>query len=86
MRLALAALIGLSLAGPASAQSVGQMLQGLTTGNQSQDDALRQAYERGYRNGQQDAARNTRPAARDSSYDRNRRDDRDAPSSSYRDR
>lgn len=44
---------------PALAQtsSPQQMLQGLLTGNQSQDRAVRDAYERGYRAGQQDEAR-----------------------------
>jgi hypothetical protein len=47
------------LAVPASAQAqdIGHMLQGLTTGNQSQDQALHDAFERGYRAGQQDSAR-----------------------------
>jgi hypothetical protein len=52
--------LGLALlAIPASAQApdIGRMLQGLTTGNQNQDQALREAYERGYRAGQQDSVR-----------------------------
>jgi len=34
-----------------------QTLQGLFTGNQNQDDALRQAYQRGYQRGRDDEAR-----------------------------
>jgi hypothetical protein len=49
-----------SVSALAQAPDVGRMLQGLTTGNQNQDQALREAYERGYRNGQQDAARDSR--------------------------
>lgn len=43
----------LALAGPASAQtpSIGQLLQGLTSGNQTQDQGLREAFERGYQKG-----------------------------------
>ena len=37
-----------------------QTLQGMFTGNQSQDDALRQAYQRGYERGRDDEARATR--------------------------
>ncbi len=52
-----AALVSLSLATPAAAQGVQQLLQGLTSGNKNQDDAVRQAYERGYQKGRQDEAR-----------------------------
>ncbi|HEX2942781.1 MAG TPA: hypothetical protein VHO91_17155 [Rhodopila sp.] len=47
------------IATPALAQnsSPQQMLQGLLTGNQNQDRAVRDAYERGYRAGRQDEAR-----------------------------
>jgi hypothetical protein len=34
-----------------------QSLQGLVTGNQSQDSALQQAYQRGYQRGRDDEAR-----------------------------
>ena len=34
-----------------------QLLQGLTTGNQRDDQALRDAFERGYERGRQDEAR-----------------------------
>jgi hypothetical protein len=66
--------------------NVGQMLQGLMTGNQGQDQALRDAFERGYHRGREDEARR-----RDSSARRNDRDDgRDYPSNdqdrSYPDR
>ncbi len=56
-------LLGLALAGPAAAQvpNVQQLLQGLTTGNQNQDQALRDAFERGYQRGRQDEARQQRP-------------------------
>lgn len=50
--------MGLALASPATAQlpNVQQLLQGLTTGNQGQDQALRDAFERGYQRGRQDEA------------------------------
>jgi len=60
------------------------LLQGLTTGNQSQDQALRDAFERGYQRGRQDEARQQRPDR--SSNDRSSRrgaDERD--SRGYRD-
>lgn len=60
MRTIVLGVLGLSLLGVASSAQtpdISRMLQGLTTGNQSQDQALREAYERGYRAGQQDAAR-----------------------------
>jgi hypothetical protein len=61
-RIVVATLLGLALAGPATAQApnVQQLLQGLTTGNQSQDQALRDAFERGYQRGRQDEARQQR--------------------------
>ena len=71
--------LGLALlAVPASAQApdIGRMLQGLTTGNQNQDQALREAYERGYRAGQQDFARQSNRSNR--SRDDNRSFDRDS--------
>ncbi len=65
------------LTAPALAQApdIGRMLQGLTTGNQSQDQALREAYERGYRAGQQDSARQSDRSNR--SRDDHRSSDRD---------
>ncbi len=43
---------------PAQAQlDIQQLLQGLTTGNQRDDQALRDAFERGYERGRQDEAR-----------------------------
>ncbi len=58
MRFAVAAaLVALTLATPAGAQGMQQLLQGLTSGNKNQDDAVRQAYERGYQKGRQDEAR-----------------------------
>ena len=72
--------LGLALlAVPASAQApdIGHMLQGLTTGNQSQDQALHDAFERGYRAGQQASARQS---------DRNNRSRDDYSRSSDRDR
>ena len=77
MRIAVVALGFALLAVPAVAQSpdIGRMLQGLTTGNQNQDQALREAYERGYRAGQQDAARQSDRSGR--SRDDNRSSDRD---------
>jgi hypothetical protein len=43
-----------AMADSSSAQSA---LQGLLNGNQNQDTAVRNAYERGYQNGRQDEAR-----------------------------
>ncbi len=65
------------LAAPAVAQtpSPQQMLQGLLSGNQGQDQAVREAYERGYRAGRQDEARIASGSGRGSRYD-NRDDDR----------
>jgi len=53
-----AVLASFLLATPAQAQlDIQQLLQGLTTGNQRQDEALRDAFERGYERGRQDEAR-----------------------------
>jgi len=59
------------LATPALAQgsSAQQMLQGLLSGNQGQDQAVREAYERGYRAGRQDEARMASGNGRSSRYD-----------------
>lgn len=58
------------LAAPATAQSSPQqMLQGLLSGNQGQDQAVREAYERGYRAGRQDEARMASGNGRSSRYD-----------------
>ena len=56
------AALALVLAVPAAghAQSMQQMLGGLMTGNQNQDRALQDAYERGYQKGRQDEARMSR--------------------------
>jgi len=53
-----ATLLVFAFANPAVAQApnVQQLLQGLTTGNQNQDQALRDAFERGYQRGRQDEA------------------------------
>jgi hypothetical protein len=67
MRHAVAAtLLGLSLASPAAAQvpNVQQLLGGLLTGNQSQDQAVRDAFERGYQRGREDEARRQQAAGR----------------------
>jgi hypothetical protein len=57
-RIVMATALGLARAGPALVQApnVQQMLQGLTTGNQGQDQALRDAFERGYRQSRQVSA------------------------------
>jgi hypothetical protein len=57
-----ALLVGSTLATPiaAQAQNVQQMLQGLLTGNQQQDQSLRDAWRRGYDRGRQDQARDDR--------------------------
>jgi hypothetical protein len=44
----------------ARAQNPSQMLQGLLSGNQGQDQAVRDAFERGYRHGREDQARDDR--------------------------
>lgn len=77
-RVVIATLLGLALAAPAAAQvpNVQQLLQGLTTGNQNQDQALRDAFERGYQRGRQDEARQQRPDR--GSNDRSSRRSRDA--------
>ena len=70
-------LLGATLALPVtahaqSAPGLQQTLQGLFTGNQSQDDALRQAYQRGYQRGRDDEARslqaNNRPPRYEGRY------------------
>ncbi len=84
-----ATLLGLLLATPvaAQAQNIQQLLGGLLTGNQGQDQALREAYQRGYQHGRDDQARQDRhdsrryeergdyrdqPGPDEPSYDRNR--------------
>ncbi len=65
MRTTLAALLlGSTLALPvaAQAQNLQQMLGGLLTGNQQQDQALRDAWKRGYDQGRSDQAREDRRA------------------------
>lgn len=75
----IATLLGLSLAAPAAAQvpNAQQLLGGLLTGNQNQDQAVRDAFERGYQRGRQDEARQRadrgparRGDQRDNGYDR----------------
>jgi hypothetical protein len=78
MRTTIAALLlGSTLALPvaAHAQNFQQLLGGLLTGNQQQDQALRDAWRRGYDQGRQDQAREDRRAG--DRYDRR---------SDYRDR
>ena len=74
MRLLIALLLGLTLAGTAAvAQTTSQApdwkqtLGGLLNGNQDRDDAVRQAYERGYQRGRNDEARMSQ--TRSNSYD-----------------
>jgi hypothetical protein len=71
-RALLAALIGLTFATPAvtSAQTpdTRQILGGLLTGNQDRDNAVQQAYERGYQRGRADEARQSRRAPGDGGY------------------
>lgn len=64
MRSVAVVLIGLTLSTVAVAQSTSnqapdwkQTLGGLLSGNQDRDEALRQAYERGYQRGRTDEAR-----------------------------
>lgn len=63
-----AIILGLTITSPVAAQTpnVQQLLQGLTTGNQTQDQALRDAFERGYQKGRQDEARMRRSDRRGS--------------------
>ena len=62
-RAVLVTLLSLALAGPAMAQTSSQTsdwqqkLGGLLNGNQDRDNAVRQAYERGYQRGREDEAR-----------------------------
>ncbi|HLG44755.1 MAG TPA: hypothetical protein VKY24_00825 [Reyranella sp.] len=76
MRLLSATLIGLSLVAATTSLAQTppdwrQTLGGLLSGNQDRDDALRQAYERGYKRGRDDEARiSQRREPRDSSYER----------------
>lgn len=49
----------------ALAQNPSQLLQGLLSGNQGQDQAVREAYERGYRQGREDQTRDERGRDRD---------------------
>lgn len=58
-RIILATVLGLASVAPASAQvpNAQQFLGGLLSGNQNQDQALHQAFERGYQRGRQDEAR-----------------------------
>ena len=61
-------LLSLSVAFPVAAQAPNpsQFLQGLLSGNQGQDQAVRDAFERGYRRGRDDQQR----ADRDQDYPR----------------
>lgn len=80
-RIVVATFLGLAVAGPAAAQlpNVQQLLQGLTTGNQGQDQALRDAFERGYQRGRQDEARLQAPDRGNSDRSpRRNRDERDS--------
>lgn len=60
----LATCVGLTFASPAvtsaQAQDMKQILGGLLTGNQDRDNAVQQAYERGYQRGRADEARQSR--------------------------
>ena len=74
MRLLMALLLGLTFVGTvAVAQTTSQSpdwkqtLGGLLNGNQDRDNAVRQAYERGYQRGRNDEARMSQN--RSSSYD-----------------
>ncbi len=67
---ALAATLAMAHPAVVQAQNVQQLLQGLTTGNQNQDQALRDAFERGYQKGRQDEAQLARRSGR-SEGDRN---------------
>ena len=76
----IATLLSLALAVPAVAQTSSQApdwkqaLGGLLNGNQDRDNALQQAYERGYQRGRNDEARQVRrqPYGSGNGYDRDR--------------
>ncbi len=71
-RALLATFIGLTLAVPAvtsaQAEDMRQMLGGLLTGNQDRDNAVQQAFERGYQRGRADEARQSRRAPDNGGY------------------
>jgi hypothetical protein len=71
-RALLATLVGLTFATPAAtsvqAQDMKQVLGGLLTGNQERDDAMQQAYERGYQRGRADEARQSRRGPNEGGY------------------
>lgn len=79
-RAIVATLISLALAVPAVAQTSSQApdwkqaLGGLLSGNQDRDNALQQAYERGYQRGRNDEARQAQrqPYGGSNGYDRDR--------------
>jgi len=74
MRYLAAILLGLGLATTAAVAQTSQApdwkqtLGGLLSGNQDRDDAVRQAYERGYQRGRTDEARMSSQRSRDDSY------------------
>ena len=78
-RVIAATALGLLVSTPLAAQTpdISKMLQGLTTGNQSQDQALRDAFERGYQRGRQDEARMGRSSGGNRSYSPSRGDNGD---------
>jgi hypothetical protein len=71
-RALLATVVGLTFATPgmtsAQAQDMKQTLGGLLTGNQDRDNAVQQAYERGYQRGRADEARQSRRGPSDGGY------------------
>ena len=79
-RVFIATLLSLALAVPAVAQTSSQApdwkqaLGGLLNGNQDRDNALQQAYERGYQRGRNDEARQVQrqPYGGGNGYDRDR--------------
>lgn len=83
----LALTLAASLTTPAAAQApnVQSLLGGLLTGNQGQDQALRDAFERGYQRGRQDEARMRadRGDDRRRRYDARGDDDRGPPPPPY---
>lgn len=83
-RTLLVVLLGVGFTSGAIAQSTQapdwkQTLGGLLNGNQDRDEAVRQAYERGYQRGRNDEARQMQQRARDPQYNYN-------DGSSYRER
>lgn len=80
---ALIALTALAAPTLAQAQNVPQFLQGMMTGNQGQDQKIREAYERGYQKGREDEAQLARHHRSDDRGDSRQRSDRNFDRAPY---